>query len=229
MPSRFTPFAQVTEDQSIGLHLLAIKAMAASLHESTPTWNAESGVQFIDHDAEHKPNIIVVPESTYKELLRSVYRRPTRPLKAPKKDGTDRMIHYDKESRLMFGKDDGRFVMIYEYIQIPHNDSNNHIKSKMMHLVEEREKAGLAADSRRYDERGRLIGAEAADGTLVPASELNAPYLSHVCASCGGDNAIKVCSACKSICYCDTECQQSDWPNHREICRMIVVARGGDD
>lgn len=42
------------------------------------------------------------------------------------------------------------------------------------------------------------------------------------CAICSRElEALRVCSGCKTISYCSTICQQSDWPKHKLICQAI--------
>ena len=45
-----------------------------------------------------------------------------------------------------------------------------------------------------------------------------------VCASCGkgGDN-LKTCTACKSVKYCNRDCQISHRPQHKKECRKIAA------
>lgn len=30
----------------------------------------------------------------------------------------------------------------------------------------------------------------------------------------------RYCGGCKSVCYCDKNCQKLDWENHKNICKM---------
>nr|WNL52994.1 prolyl 4-hydroxylase 2A [Sinonovacula constricta] len=40
-----------------------------------------------------------------------------------------------------------------------------------------------------------------------------------ICAVCGTDNNLKVCSRCKSVAYCSKDHQTSDWPAHKVQCK----------
>lgn len=51
-----------------------------------------------------------------------------------------------------------------------------------------------------------------------------------MCATCCEPNAVKVCSVCRSVSYCDRRCQKIHWPLHRDRCGQAgsenVTARG---
>ncbi|KAI0777847.1 hypothetical protein BC629DRAFT_605746 [Irpex lacteus] len=43
------------------------------------------------------------------------------------------------------------------------------------------------------------------------------------CTACQSEGARKTCSRCKSVRYCDSECQRRDWrPNHRSQCCQVT-------
>jgi hypothetical protein len=42
------------------------------------------------------------------------------------------------------------------------------------------------------------------------------------CAICNGADA-KFCSLCRSISYCSSECQKTDWPLHKTICKTFIT------
>jgi hypothetical protein len=33
------------------------------------------------------------------------------------------------------------------------------------------------------------------------------------------EKAIRVCGGCQNIMYCSPECQQTDWPTHKSLCK----------
>ena len=42
------------------------------------------------------------------------------------------------------------------------------------------------------------------------------------CGCCGRDDlALKHCSGCGSVAYCDAKCQTADWPSHKTVCNRI--------
>ena len=42
------------------------------------------------------------------------------------------------------------------------------------------------------------------------------------CGCCGRDDlALKNCSGCGSVAYCDAKCQTADWPSHKTVCNRI--------
>jgi hypothetical protein len=36
-------------------------------------------------------------------------------------------------------------------------------------------------------------------------------------------DSLKMCGRCKVVCYCSSECQVADWPNHKKVCRHIAA------
>ena len=40
----------------------------------------------------------------------------------------------------------------------------------------------------------------------------------NLCGACGNSNAKFHCAKCKSVYYCNTECQKSNWPQHKVKC-----------
>lgn len=43
------------------------------------------------------------------------------------------------------------------------------------------------------------------------------------CMICGCPNHVKVCSVCKSVSYCSTECQRKDWSSHKRDCKILAT------
>ena len=39
-----------------------------------------------------------------------------------------------------------------------------------------------------------------------------------ICSTCGEEKATKKCSKCKSVQYCDKECQKLHWFMHKKVC-----------
>ncbi|KAI9016615.1 hypothetical protein DFJ74DRAFT_677811 [Hyaloraphidium curvatum] len=58
--------------------------------------------------------------------------------------------------------------------------------------------------------------------TRLPKPTLGKRKDSYLCAHCGrvsGDKAaLKKCSGCGLVEYCDRDCQRADWPEHKKIC-----------
>ena len=54
--------------------------------------------------------------------------------------------------------------------------------------------------------------------------------VSKVCSSCGkkGPDLLK-CSACKSVWYCNVQCQKKDWKSHKQCCGKSGEAENGQD
>ena len=45
--------------------------------------------------------------------------------------------------------------------------------------------------------------------------------VANTCAICNGSDT-KLCSSCHSISYCPEECQKTDWPLHKTICKGLT-------
>jgi hypothetical protein len=45
------------------------------------------------------------------------------------------------------------------------------------------------------------------------------------CARRGFAKHFKVCNSCKVGCYCDTTCQQNDWPHHASVCKTDLMKK----
>ena len=44
------------------------------------------------------------------------------------------------------------------------------------------------------------------------------------CAKCGEEDVELRCSRCKSVGYCDGECQRNHWPEHKVLCTQLAAA-----
>ncbi|KAG2499274.1 hypothetical protein HYH03_002852 [Edaphochlamys debaryana] len=62
------------------------------------------------------------------------------------------------------------------------------------------------------------------EGTKVAGHDAQA------CAACGKPNSIacslKACSRCKSVWYCDRDCQKQDFPRHKKDCASLAKRHG---
>jgi hypothetical protein len=47
------------------------------------------------------------------------------------------------------------------------------------------------------------------------------PEKIHYCNKCGSIRDLKMCSYCKTIRYCSTQCQQEDWKKHKKKCDKL--------
>lgn len=45
----------------------------------------------------------------------------------------------------------------------------------------------------------------------------------HTCATCGNKNARLLCSRCKRLSYCSSECQKTDWKRHKYECNKYAA------
>lgn len=48
-----------------------------------------------------------------------------------------------------------------------------------------------------------------------------------VCVTCGEEKAIKKCSKCKAVQYCDRECQRLHWFMHKKACARLGQSSAG--
>ena len=44
------------------------------------------------------------------------------------------------------------------------------------------------------------------------------------CAACSKPNVDLRCERCKSVWYCNSECQAASWPNHQSVCKDYLSA-----
>jgi len=62
--------------------------------------------------------------------------------------------------------------------------------------------------------------------TIVSVNTLTTPLRHQMaaptCAICNGSDA-RFCSSCHSISYCSPECQKTDWPLHKTICKTLTT------
>jgi hypothetical protein len=42
-------------------------------------------------------------------------------------------------------------------------------------------------------------------------------------------DSLKMCGRCKVVCYCSSECQAADWPNHKKVCKHIAASNNNDN
>lgn len=62
-----------------------------------------------------------------------------------------------------------------------------------------------------------------ADGTKWRTSESgHKTRVSDKCDKCGSKENLKNCSKCHTVAYCGRECQVSDWPKHKQICKFFA-------
>lgn len=45
-----------------------------------------------------------------------------------------------------------------------------------------------------------------------------------VCATCGEEKVSKKCSQCKSVQYCDRDCQKYHWFVHKKYCKKVTTS-----
>lgn len=49
-----------------------------------------------------------------------------------------------------------------------------------------------------------------------------------VCITCGEDKATKKCGKCKTVQYCDRECQRLHWFMHKKVCAKLSQSSGNN-
>ncbi len=47
----------------------------------------------------------------------------------------------------------------------------------------------------------------------------------YCCNVCKKNGKIKLCSRCKKVRYCSPECQKSDWPTHKTVCKKLAMKK----
>ncbi len=68
---------------------------------------------------------------------------------------------------------------------------------------------------------------------VEPPSELQ-EFTERKCRNCGrsendlkDDEKMRLCSGCKSVCYCSGNCQKTDWKFHKSDCKRVSSSSGG--
>ena len=73
--------------------------------------------------------------------------------------------------------------------------------------------------------------AERKDNETEPTAKSGTTPPTKMCSSCGKkSNTLKKCMACKCVWYCDKECQNKHWKEHKKECKPIkkeLAERGG--
>ena len=75
--------------------------------------------------------------------------------------------------------------------------------------------AAVANDRRRPRDRV---------AATVVAPTYHSETCCQACARKGQRNVMQVCSGCRRVAYCGTECQAADWKDHEELCRSSDTA-----
>jgi len=73
-------------------------------------------------------------------------------------------------------------------------------------------------------------GTSAADSaddsaSVDSASSSSAPAAS--CGQCGEPDARERCAGCRSVLYCDRDCQKAAWPGHKVLCKHLLAKYHG--
>ena len=75
------------------------------------------------------------------------------------------------------------------------------------------------------------IGSMSLDGSVEPENTEEAEAPTKSCSACGKkSDALKKCTACKCVWYCDKKCQNKHWRGHKKECKRIrkeLDKRGG--
>jgi len=66
------------------------------------------------------------------------------------------------------------------------------------------------------------------DGASVDSASSSSAPPTASCGQCDEPDARERCAGCRSVVYCDRECQRAAWPGHKELCkRMLTHFFGG--
>ena len=115
-----------------------------------------------------------------------------------------------------------------QFDKVASKDSNAQKKvSKKRHTgtVAEQTKENREVLSKVDDEGSGITSADHPDGVCFNAKDSKKPKVTfrdkfNACSSCGATikSRIRICSGCKKVCYCDSQCQKSHWKIHKKEC-----------
>ena len=98
-------------------------------------------------------------------------------------------------------------------------DRTSAVSQSIRHLTIERETVGTA---RAQLDSNRLSAEAAVEHSSILLE--NNKDSDVVCARClkrGNQSELRRCTGCKSFSYCSKDCQISDWPSHKQMCKSI--------
>ena len=98
-------------------------------------------------------------------------------------------------------------------------DRTSAVSQQYRYLTGERETVGIVQV--QWD-----LNKLSAEAAVVYSSSLlkDCEDLDIECAPClkrGSQTELRRCAGCKSFSYCSKDCQRSDWPSHKRLCKSI--------
>ena len=91
--------------------------------------------------------------------------------------------------------------------------------SRYRYLTSERETVGIAQVQSDLNKLSSEAAVEHSSSLLKDCEDSDIE-----CARClkrGSRTELRRCAGCKSFSYCSKDCQRSDWPSHKRLCKSI--------
>ena len=99
-------------------------------------------------------------------------------------------------------------------------DRTSAVSQQYRYLTSERETVGIAQVQSDLNKLSAEAAVEHSSSLLKDCEDSDIE-----CARClkrGGQTELRRCAGCKSFSYqCSKDCQRSDWPSHKRLCKSI--------
>ena len=100
-------------------------------------------------------------------------------------------------------------------------DRTSAVSQQYRYLTSEREIVGIAQVQSDLNKLSAEAAVEHSSSLLKDCEDSDIGYA--LCQKRGSQTELRRCAGCKSFSYCSKDCQRSDWPSHKRLCKSIQL------
>ena len=98
-------------------------------------------------------------------------------------------------------------------------DRTSAVFQQYRYLTSERNTVGIAQVQSDLNKLSAEAAVEHSSSLLKDCEDSDIECVS--CLKRGSQTELRRCAGCKSFSYCSKDCQRSDWPSHKRLCKSI--------
>ena len=100
-------------------------------------------------------------------------------------------------------------------------DRTSSVSQQYRYLTSERETIGIAHVQSDLNKLSAEAAVEHSSSLLKDCEDSDIHVECARCLKRGSQTELRPCAGCKSFSYCSKDCQRSDWPSHKRLCKSI--------